>query len=62
MTTDLLSFLLELLDNTFVDAAAFVDEMASGGRFSGVDMTDDDNVDVELFFTHLVVVKELFGW
>jgi len=58
----LLGFLLELLDDTLVDATAFVDEMAGGGRLARVDVTDDDDVDVELFFTHLVVVKELFGW
>ena len=55
MTTDLLSFLLELLDNTFVDAAAFVDEMASGGRFAGVDVANHDDVNVELFFTHFEI-------
>jgi len=58
----LLGFLLELLDDTLVDATAFVDEMAGGGRLARVDVTDDDDVDVELFFTHFVVVKELFGW
>ena len=58
----LLGFLLELFDDTLVDTTAFVDEMAGGGRLARVDVTDDDDVDVELFFTHLVVVKELFGW
>jgi len=26
--------------------------MTSGGRFTGIDMTDDDNVDVDLFSSH----------
>ena len=57
-----MGFLLELFDDTLVDSTAFVDEMAGGGRLARVDVTDDDDVDVELFFTHLVVVKELVGW
>jgi len=48
----LLGFLLELLDDTLVDATAFVDEMAGGGRLSRVDVADDDDVDVQLLFTH----------
>jgi len=48
----LLGFLLELLDDTLVDATAFVDEMAGGGRLARVDVADDDDVDVQLFFTH----------
>ena len=35
------SFLLELLDSTFVDTTALVDQVTSGSRFSGVDVTDD---------------------
>jgi len=45
----LLSFLLEFLDGSLVNTSTFVDEMASSGRFSRVDMTNDDNVDVDLF-------------
>merc|ERR1712002_242495 len=48
----LLSFLFELLDDTLVDAAAFVNEMAGGGRFAGVDVANHHDVDVQLFFTH----------
>jgi len=51
----LLGFLLELFDDTLVDSTAFVDEMAGRGRLARVDVTDNDDVDVELFFTHLVV-------
>jgi len=46
-------FLLELLNSTLVDATALVDEMASGGRLAGVDVADNDNVDMSLvFLTH----------
>merc|ERR1719334_2970580 len=48
----LLGFLLELLDDTLVDATAFVDEMAGGGRLARVDVADNDDVNVQLFFTH----------
>jgi hypothetical protein len=48
----LLSFLLELLDGTLVNSTAFVDEMPSGGRLAGVDVSDDDNVDMNLFLSH----------
>jgi len=34
-------FLLEFLDGTLVDTTALVDQVTSGGRFSGVDMTND---------------------
>merc|ERR1719494_1250259 len=47
-----LGLLLELLDGTFVDSTTFVDQMSSCGRFAGVDVTNDDNVDVNLFFSH----------
>ena len=46
----LLSLLLELLDDALVDAAAFVDEMASGGRLARVNVADHDDVDVQLLF------------
>merc|ERR1719471_2144336 len=55
----LLGLLLELLDGSLVNATALVDQMTSGGRLAGVDVTDDDNVDVSLFLTHLVLVREL---
>ena len=49
----LLGLLLELLDGPLVNATALVDQMTSGGRLAGVDVTDDDNVDVSLFLTHV---------
>ena len=65
--TNLGSFLLELLDGSFVDTTTFVDEMAGGCRFTGIDVTDDDNVDVKFFFCHFVrlaneVRTEEDGW
>ena len=44
--THLLSLLLELLDGPLVDTTALVDQVASGGGLAGVDVTDDDDVDV----------------
>ena len=49
----LLGLLLELLDGPLVNSTALVDQMTSGGRLAGVDVTDDDNVDVSLFLTHV---------
>jgi hypothetical protein len=44
----LLTFLLELLDGTLVDTTALVDQVTSGGRLAGVDVADNDHVDVSL--------------
>ena len=56
----LLGFLFELFDDTLVDTTAFVDEMAGRSRLARVDVTDDDDVNVELFFSHfgLIVVNK----
>ena len=48
----LLGLLLELFDDTLVDSTAFVDEMAGRGGLAGIDVTNDDDVNVELFFSH----------
>jgi len=48
----LLGLLLELLDGSLVNATAFVDQVTSGGRLSGVDVTNNDDVNMSLFFTH----------
>merc|ERR1719204_1210564 len=51
----LLSFLLELLDGTLVDTTALVDQVTGGGGLAGVDVSNDDNVDVSLLgSSHLV--------
>lgn len=41
-------FLLELLNGTLVNTTALVDQVTGGGRLSGVDVTDDDDVQVSL--------------
>merc|ERR1719427_491821 len=48
----LLGLLLELLDGPLVDTSALVDQMTSGGGLAGVDVSDDNNVDVSLFLAH----------
>jgi len=47
------SFLLELLDGTLVNTSALVDQVTSGGRLAGIDMADNDDVDMKLLFTHV---------
>ena len=54
----LLGLLLELLDGPLVNATALVDQMTSGGRLAGVNVADDNNVDMSLFLAHLVLVKK----
>merc|ERR1719282_1091554 len=44
--------LLELLNSSLVNASALVDQVTSGGGLAGVDVSDDDNVDVSLYLTH----------
>jgi len=39
-------FLLELLDSSLIDTTALVDQVTGGGRFTGIDVTDDDNIDM----------------
>jgi hypothetical protein len=52
-------FLLELLDGTLVDTTALVDQVTGGGRLAGVDVADNDHVDVSLLLlTHVGG----FGW
>jgi len=42
------SFLLELLNGTLVNTTALVDQVSGGGRLAGVDVADNDDVDVRL--------------
>jgi len=44
------SFLFEFGNGTFVNTTALVDQMASSGRFTGIYVTNDNNVDMVLFF------------
>jgi len=46
-------FLLELLDGTLVDTTALVDQVTGGGRLAGVDVADNDHVNVHLLLTHV---------
>merc|ERR1719486_609017 len=48
----LLGLLLELLDGPLVDTSALVDQVTSGGGLAGVDVSDDNNVDLSLFLAH----------
>lgn len=47
-----LSLLLEFLNGTLVNTSALVDQVSSGGGLSGVDMSNDDNVNMNLFLSH----------
>jgi hypothetical protein len=51
--SELSSFLLELLDGTLIDTTALVDQVTSSGGFSGIDVSDDDDVNVSLFLSHV---------
>ena len=48
----LLGLLLELLDGPLVDTSALVDQMTSGGGLAGVDVSNDNNVNMSLFLAH----------
>jgi len=51
--TSFVGLLFEALDGTGVNSTAFVDQMTGGGGFAGIDMTDDDNVNLILLFRFL---------
>lgn len=55
--SELSSLLLELLDGTLVDTTALVDQVTSGGGLAGIDVADDDDVNVGLFLSHFLVVE-----
>ena len=42
--SELSSLLLELLNGTLVNTTALVDQVPRGGRFTGIDVTDDCDV------------------
>jgi len=46
-------FLLELLNGTLVNTTALVDQMTGSGGLAGIDVADNDDVDMELVFTHV---------
>ncbi len=51
-STNLSGFLLELFDGSLVDSSTLVDQVSGGGGLAGVDMANDHDVDVGLFFSH----------
>jgi hypothetical protein len=53
--TNFLGFLLVLLQSPFLNSTALVDHMTSGGRFTGIDVTDDDEV-------HMWFILRFLGW
>ncbi|KAH3678581.1 hypothetical protein OGATHE_000131 [Ogataea polymorpha] len=53
--TKLGSLLFKLLDGSLVDTTTLVDQVAGSGRFTRVDVTNNNDVNVSLFFTHFVV-------
>ena len=50
ITTNLFGFLLELLDGSLIYTTTFVDKMSSCCRLAGVDMPNNNNVKMGLFF------------
>ena len=52
-TLRLLSLLLELLDRSLIDTAALEDQVAGGGGLAGIDVTDDDDVELLLILGHI---------
>lgn len=58
----LVGLLLELLDGSLIDTTALVDKVTSGGGLTGIDVTDDNEVNVSLFLSlRLVLQKVLVG-
>ena len=56
--TLLVGLLLELLDGTLIDTSALVDQVTGGGRLTGIDVSDDDNVDVGLLLLGHSTISE----
>merc|ERR1712228_1086998 len=48
-------FFLEFFDGSLVDTTTFVDQMTGGGGFTGIDVTDDNDVDMSFCFSHFSV-------
>jgi len=46
--------LLELLNDTLVNTSQLVNQVTGGGGLAGVDMSNNHNVQMSLFLTHLV--------
>ena len=52
--TGLGGLLLELGNGSLINTTALVDQVTSGGGLAGIDVTDDDEIDLILFFSHCV--------
>jgi len=55
---ELSGFLLELFNSTLVDTTALVDQVPSSGRLSGIDVSDDDYVNVGFILSHSEDLKK----
>jgi len=51
--TKFVGFLLELFDGSLVNTTALVDQVTSGGGLTGIDVTDNDEINVNLFLGHV---------
>ncbi|KAH3667230.1 hypothetical protein OGAPHI_002879 [Ogataea philodendri] len=50
------SFFFKLLDGSLVNTTTLVDQVAGSGRFTRVDVTNNNDVNVSLFFTHFNIL------
>ena len=54
-----LKFLLELLNGPLVNTTTLVDQVPSGGRFSRVDVANNDKINVGLFLSHSIHITSI---
>lgn len=52
-------YLLELLDGTLVNTTALVDQVTGSGRFAGIDVADNDDVDVVTLFLTVIEISSM---
>ena len=50
--TNIVGLLLKTLDGTLIDTSARVDQMSGGGGLSGIDVANDDQVNMRLLLRH----------
>ena len=58
--TKFVGFFLELFDGSLVNTTALVDQVTGRGRFTGIDVTDDDEVNVNFFLWHLDKLRYVY--
>lgn len=58
--SELSGFLLKLLDGSLVNTTTLVDQVSSGCGLAGIDVADNDDVDMSLLLTHIDACFELF--